>query len=272
VDELKNLITSLQNPRIKALLRLEKRRERDHSGLFVIEGDREISRAMRGGVAIVELYACPSLAAGIGERGITGELERSGIPVTSVAPKVFERLAYRGTTGGLVAVARKPAFDISALPAGEDSLYLVVERIEKPGNLGALLRSADGAGVTGLIVSDPRTDLCNPNVIRSSIGTVFTVPAAVSETGAAIAWLKSRRVSIIVTSPHERACYTEVDFRGRCAVVVGSEEAGVGESWLAAADRAVGIPMRGAADSLNVSAAAAVILYEALRQRTPRTT
>lgn len=259
-------ITSPHNPRIKAIVHLRKRRERDRLGLFVIEGAREIARALAGGVTLEEVLVCPPLAGGAEERETIGQVRSRDIAVTAVSQRVYTRIAYRETTGGLTAVAVKPHFSLAELPETEHPLHLVVAGVEKPGNLGAIARSADGAGVSGLIVTDPKTDPCNPNIIRASLGTVFTVPLAVSTGAETIEWLR-RRERIIVSSPHAGAAYWDADLSGACAIVVGSEDAGVGERWLEAADLRVAIPMRGAADSLNVSASAAVLLYEARRQR-----
>lgn len=261
-------ITSTHNARIKSAILLRKRRERDRTGRFVIEGAREIERAIRGGVTLEEVFVCPPLATGEEEREALGRMHSRGLTITSVAQRVFARIAYRETTGGLMAIAEKPRFELADLPRADCPLYLVVEGVEKPGNIGAILRSADGAGTTGLIVTDPGTDLCNPNIIRSSLGTLFTVPVAVSAAGEAIGWLRERDVRIVASSPRADISYAGVDLSGACAIVVGSEDTGVGEEWLGAADVRVAIPMRGAADSLNVSTAAAVLLYEARRQRT----
>ncbi len=265
-------ITSTHNPCIKSVMHLQKRRERDRAGLFMIEGAREIGRSVRGGVTLEEVFVCPPLATGEEERETIERIQSRGITITSVTRRVFARIAYRETTGGLTAVAVKPRFALTELPRTDFPLYLIVAGVEKPGNLGAILRSADGAGVTGLIVTDPGTDLCNPNIIRSSLGTIFTVPVAASVAGEAIGWLRDKPVCIIASSPHAGIPYTDADLSSACAIVVGSEDTGVGEDWLDAADLHVAIPMRGVADSLNVSAAAAVLLYEARRQRagTPR--
>lgn len=261
-------ISSTQNPRIKSVLHLQKRRERDRTGLFLIEGTRELARALRGGVTIEEIFRCPPLTASTEKKDLVREIESRRIAMTSVSQRVFARIAYRETTGGLLAVARKPSFTIADLPRTDPPLYLVVESVEKPGNLGAIFRSADGAGATGLIVTDQRTDLSNPNTIRASLGTVFTVSSAITDSATAIEWLKNNSVAIVTTSPHADTPYTRANLATGCAIVVGSEDTGVSESWLEAADERVRIPMRGAADSLNVAAAAAVLLYEALRQRT----
>jgi TrmH family RNA methyltransferase len=184
-----------------------------------------------------------------------------------VSARVFEKLTYRGSTGGFLAVARQPALKIADLPAKTDALFLVVESVEKPGNLGAIVRSADGAGVGGVIVCDSRTDLYNPNAIRASIGTVFNVPCVRAGTEEIIRWLKDTGTRIVTATPGGDLHYTQIDFTGRSAIVVGAEDVGLADTWLEASDWRVSIPMKGAADSLNVSATAAILLYEALRQR-----
>jgi TrmH family RNA methyltransferase len=249
-------ITSSQNPRI-----------RDRAGLFVIEGAREIGLALRGGVSLEEVFVHPPLAAGVDEGEILHKIESCGIRTLSVSRKVFARIAYRETTGGLVAVAVKPRFSLAGLPRVDNPLYLVVDGVEKPGNIGAMLRSADGAGATGLIVTNPGTDLCNPNIIRASLGTLFTVPSAISDAGAALRWLRERQISLCVSSPHADTLHTLARLTGACAIVLGSEDTGIGEQWHDEADQLIRIPLRGTVDSLNVSAAAAVLLYEAARQR-----
>jgi TrmH family RNA methyltransferase len=260
-------ITSPKNERIKEIERLAKRRERERSGLIVIEGIREVERALAGGVSMLEAFHCPDIEAGPDGRRLFAALAAANVPVTEIARSVFAKLAYREESGGLVAVARRPERALDALPGGRAPLYLVVDAVEKPGNLGALLRSADGAGVSGVIVSDPATDAYNPNAIRASLGTIFTVPVSVAAAPEAIRWLKKRGVAIVTTSPEAEAPYTAADLTRAAAVVVGSEDRGLGAAWVEASDVSVRIPMMGAADSLNVSAAATILLHEALRQR-----
>jgi len=204
------------------------------------------------------------------ERNLLVELEARNTRLTEVGPRAFEKISYRESTSCFVAVAERKEKGLQAISSGDAPLFLVVDAVEKPGNLGAMFRTADAAGATGLIISDPRTDVFNPNVIRSSLGTVFTVRLAVAGAAETIAWLGERGISIITSTPHGAIPYTEADLGSPCAIVVGSEELGAGETWIAASDCKVRIPMKGAADSLNVSAAAAVLLYEALRQRSSR--
>lgn len=262
-------ITSPQNERIKAVMRLSKRRERDRAGVMVIEGLREIDRALGAGIAFVEAYHCPA-----GESpetaGLLDRLRRSGVPIVEVGAPVYRRIAYREESGGLVAVARVPAASLDALPLRERPLYLVMDAVEKPGNLGAVMRSADGAGADGVIVADAAADPWNPNAIRASIGTIFTVPLAVAPAEEAVRWLRARRARIIAAALEGSKPYAGLDLSGACALVVGSEDRGLDATWLRAADERIRIPMKGAADSLNVAAAAAILLYEALRQRERR--
>ena len=261
------IIESSKNPRIKAAFRLRKKHERDKTGLMIIEGSREIIQALDADVPITELFFCPDPATGEEQERIIGRLRGLGTSVFEVRRRVIEKLIVRAGTGFAIAIAEQSSHSLDALPSTEPSLFLVVESVEKPGNLGAMLRSADAAGATGIILCDPRTDLYNPNVIRSSLGTVFTVPSAIAASDEAISWLENRNISIFVTALSGETPYTQVDLTGPGAIVVGSEDRGVSESWLKSAGEKIVIPMRGKADSLNVSAAAAVILFEALRQR-----
>lgn len=261
-------ITSLQNPRIKSVVRLRKRRERDRLGLMLVEGLRELSRALDAGIAVEEVFICPSRSTGKEEKSPVGAYGLEGVKVFEVSSRVFAKLAYREASSSLVAVARKRTHELESLPAVDNPFYLVVDAVEKPGNLGAILRSADAAGTAGLIVSDPGTDLYNPNIIRSSLGTVFTVPVAVADAAKAVEWLQRRNIRIFAASPEGSVSYTGADLASPCAIVVGREDLGLSDTWLEAADQRILIPMKGRADSLNVSAAAAVLLYEAVRQRT----
>jgi RNA methyltransferase, TrmH family len=263
-------ISSPHNIRIKSAAKLRSKHERDRTGSMLIEGVRELWHALEGGIAIEEVFCCPDLLDQENSAPVMRGIEERGISLTTVGRRAFEKLAYREAGGGIVAVARQPSVTLADLPGIDRPLYLVVDAVEKPGNLGAVMRSADGAGATAVIITDPVTDLYNPNAIRSSLGTVFTMPNAMVETSLAIRWFKARKVAIITTSPTAKTFYTEADFTGPSAIVVGSEDKGLGSAWLEASDRSVRIPMKGAADSLNVSVTAAILLYEALRQREKR--
>jgi TrmH family RNA methyltransferase len=260
-------ITSTGNSRIKAAARLRRKTGRRLTGLMLVEGAREIGQALKSGIAIEEVFVCSEIADGEEERALLDELRQSGAPLIPVSRSVFGKLAYRDSVGGIIAVAARPDYPIAGLAIDDNPLLLVVDSVEKPGNLGAILRSADGAGITGVIVSDPAAELSNPNVIRASIGTVFSVPCAVSTAPEAIGWLKGREISIISTTPRGESIYTEIDMTAPCAIVLGREDRGASDEWLEASDIRTSIPMIGTADSLNVSAAATIMMYEAQRQR-----
>jgi len=239
-------ITSPANPQIKQARRLRERRERQATGRFLVEGWREVARAQGGGVVFDALYYSGDPGEGV---DVAGAIE--------VAGRVMARLAVRES--GVVAVARIPERPLAALPRPTRPVYLVADGVEKPGNLGALLRSADGAGVDGVIVCGG-TDLWNPNVVRASLGTCFTVPVAVADPEETIAWLDE--LPIVVATPEAEQLYSELPLWG--AIVVGREDVGVSAAWRQAATQAVRIPMRGVADSLNVAQTATLLAYAAV--------
>jgi len=245
-------ITSLTNPKVKTARLLRERRHRDRAGLFLIEGRREVERARAAGIGFETLFVCPELTGG--EGGFVGA------EVLEVAPIVAEKLALRSE--GVVAVAHTPRRSLDELPRPASPIYLVVDGVEKPGNLGAILRSADGAGVDGVIVCGG-TDLWNPNVVRASLGTLFTVPLAEATADEAIAWLAG--VPIVVATPEAPALYTDAPLTG--ALVVGREDQGVSAPWRAAATHTVRIPMRGVSDSLNAAQTATLLAYAACQGR-----
>ncbi|NLF17039.1 MAG: RNA methyltransferase [Lentisphaerae bacterium] len=263
------LITSPQNPRIKDLVRLRDRRGRDRDQKVIIEGYRELMRAVDAGYPLEELYVCPELFQGSNEPALIERCCRAGAALFETTPAVFGKVAYRDRPEGLLAVGpqRHRGLADLALPAAPPPLLLVAEAIEKPGNLGTMLRSADATGVSALVVCDPCTDIFNPNVVRASTGTLFTVPVVEAGGDEALAWLRDHGIRILAASPHAEARYTEVDLTGPVAVTVGTEQYGLSPRWIEAADLAVRIPMLGVADSLNVATATALILYEAVRQR-----
>jgi TrmH family RNA methyltransferase len=262
------MITSLQNARVKDALALRDSRQRRKHGLFLIDGGREIARAVDAGVALEELFVCLALCGG-DDADCGRLLERiAAMPVrqTEVSSAVFERLAFGQRAEGIVAVARPPLTTLDDLRLPACPLVAVLEGVEKPGNIGAVLRSADAAGVSALIVADGGTDLYNPNTIRASLGTIFTVPVCAASAAAARDWLSRQRIPIFAARVDAAALYTDIDLTGPAAIVLGSEAAGLSPIWTAGVT-AIRLPMHGAADSLNVSAAAAVLFYEALRQR-----
>ncbi len=261
-------IKSLQNTRIKGLVRLRNRRERDQTERFLIEGYRELRRAVDHRVAIETLFVCEDLFLGSNEPRLIDDARALGAEVVDVGTDAFAKVSYRDRPEGMIAVARQFETGLASLPPADDPLYLVVESIEKPGNLGTMLRTADAAGVTGVIVTDPTTDPFNPNVVRASLGCLFTVPLAVASTGDALAWLAKSHVRTVATTPDTPTLLWEADLSGPVAIVVGSEQYGLSSEWLDGADERVRIPMGGEADSLNAAMAAGVALFEAVRQRT----
>lgn len=262
-------ITSLQNPRLKRLVKLRDRRPRDEAGVFLVEGYREIRRALEKGTALAELYFAPEWFLGENEPELIERARAAGAEVFELTREGMAKVAYRERPDGLLAVApqwRRKLEDL-AFPAGRDPFLLVVEAIEKPGNLGTILRSADAAGCDAVIVCDPVTDLFNPNVVRASTGVLFSVPCVVDESPRVRAWLREKSIRAVATTPAAKTLYSDAGLCGPLAVVMGSEQFGLSRFWLEAADELVRIPMSGQADSLNVAMATIVTLFEAVRQR-----
>ncbi len=261
------LITSLQNPRLKRLVRLRDRRARDEEHAFLIEGFREVRRALEKKVALDELYFSPGWFLGENETALLSGAGAAGAKLFELSKDAFAKVAYRERPDGILAVAPQWRRTLAGLALPADPLILVVEAIEKPGNLGTILRSADAAGCHAVIVCDPVTDLFNPNVVRASTGVIFSVPCVVEESARVLAWLRERSIRTVATSPSAKDLYSDSDLRGPLAVVMGSEQYGLSEFWLGNADLPVRIPMAGQADSLNVAMAALITLFEAVRQR-----
>ena len=264
-------LASPSNPRIRATARLRDRRERDVTGLTLVDGVREVRRALESGADVEEAFICEPLLAGEDARAALGALERRRIPTTSTSETAFAKIAFGDRAGGIIAVIRVPPMRLDDLDLPADPLVVVVEGVEKPGNLGAVLRSADGAGADALIAASPRTDLMNPNAIRASAGTIFSVPIAAASTDEVIDWLRARAIRIVATLVDAESLYTDADLTGGIAIAFGSEADGLTDAWARAGIATVRLPMRGIADSLNVSVSAAVVLYEARRQRDART-
>jgi len=260
-------LASPSNPRIKSAARLRDRRERESTGLTLVDGARELRRALDAGVEVVEVFVCEPLLAGEDARAALDLLASTRVPVTTTTETAFAKLAFGDRAEGLVAVVRAPGLRLADLSLPEDPLLIVVEGVEKPGNIGAVLRSADGAGADALIAASPRTDLANPNVIRASAGTIFAVPLAAAPTADVLIWLQERGVRIVATRVDAERLYTEADLTGPIAVAFGSETAGLTRAWDRDDIESVRLPMHGVADSLNVSVSAAILLYEARRQR-----
>ncbi len=262
------IITSIQNPRIKAVARLRDGGARHRQNAIIIDGDRELARAQDADVTISEVFHCPTLIARANAQNRIESIRASGVLLTEVTEPVFAKIGYGDRAEGIVAVAERPKIGLSDLQLGVRPLVGVVERVEKPGNLGAILRSADGAGVNAILAVGPVTDIYGPNVIRASLGTAFTVPLVEVSAGDAIGWLMGRKLAIVAAAPDTSALYTDVDFTAATAVVLGSEAEGLTPAWNGPGITRVSVPMLGRADSLNVSATAALFFYEALRQRT----
>jgi len=259
-------ITSLSNPRLKAAARLRGRRERDRQRLTLIDGVRETARALAGGASIVEAFIADELCDDEC-RATLRLLEQAGVPIWHLGRDAFAKLAYGDRLDGIIAVANLPLRTLAEMPVGDSPLFAVVEGVEKPGNIGAILRSADGAGVSGLIIAEPGTDLFNPNVIRASVGTIFALPVCVASSGEVLDWLREREIAIVAARLDAMAGYTEADYTGAVAIALGSEARGLSDPWAELATTSVRVPMLGIGDSLNVSATAAILFYEALRQR-----
>lgn len=262
-------ITSLQNPKVKEISGLYERRERDRSGRFLIEGYRELLRAADAERKMEMLFICPELFLGTNEQALIDRLSARGTKIFHCSEKVFRKLSYRDRPDGLLAVAPQHHLALSDLEQhlSKVPFLVVAEAIEKPGNLGTILRSSDAVSLDGLIVCDRCTDIHNPNVVRASVGTLFTVPVVEAQGQETLQWLKNRGVAIMAATPQGKAEYTDVDLTGPLAIAVGTEQLGLSKLWLESADIQVRIPMLGVADSLNVAMATTLLLYEALRQR-----
>lgn len=261
-------VTSRHNPRLKQAAQLRDSRHRRATGRLLVDGARETLRALAAGVTPIEAFI-DEAATGERTAEALAELERRDVTIFSVASDAFARLAYGDRADGVVLVAEHPVRGLGDLSLPESPLIAVIEAVEKPGNLGAILRTADGAGVDAVIVADPRVDLFNPNAIRSSVGAVFRKEIAVTTAVETRQWLQDRGLTIFATRPEATTVYSDADFTQGCAIVLGSEADGLSPEWDAIAT-GVSLPMLGVADSLNVSAAAAVLLYEARRQRGAR--
>ena len=290
------VITSPSNPKIKRLLALQQKSSaRREAGLFVVEGQRELQHCIDAGFDIDTIFVCTSLGGGAplqnfalrahpsqpdgwappvheatGGHGFAGEasaLAASQTKVFEVSEEVYAKISYREGTEGVIAEVRTPERKLEELELPENPLIVVLERVEKPGNLGAVLRSADAAGADAVLICDPLTDLWNPNLIRASIGAVFTVPCVACSSAEAIAFLKARGIRILTAQLQDSSLYYDCDMTGGTAIVMGTEATGLTPVWREAADAHIRIPMLGRLDSLNVSVSAAILLFEAVRQR-----
>ena len=259
-------ITSIQNPKIKLLGALQqKSSERRKAGLFVVEGQQELSHCLEAGYEVDTVFWCPALTSQ-GDRPPVRHLP-ADVRCFEVSREVYEKVAYRGSTEGVIAEVRTKTLQFEDLQLGDHPLIVVLESVEKPGNLGAVLRSADASGVDAVVVCDPLTDLYNPNLIRSSVGAAFTVPCVACSSEECIAFLKQRNIKILTAQLQDSHLYYDTDMTCGTAIVMGTEHDGLTDQWRQAADAHIRIPMLGQIDSLNVSVSAAILMFEAVRQR-----
>ncbi len=262
------VITSAANPRLKAVLALRRRRARDVRGATIVDGAEELALAMAAGARPEVVFWCPDLFNADGaQAGVVAQARAASVETVQLSRPAFEKIAYRDGPDGILAVVPTPGSGLALVQSSRPPLVLVAEGVEKPGNLGAMLRTADAAGVDLVVAADPVTDWGNPNVVRASKGTVFAMPCAAASTAEVLEWVAQTGITLVATTPDTDLLYSQVDLTSPVAVAVGSEKHGLTRAVLDAADHVVRLPMAGRADSLNVSVSAAVVLYEAVRQR-----
>jgi TrmH family RNA methyltransferase len=261
------LITSVHNPRIKAAIRLRDRAGRDDQGRIIIDGVRELTRALDSHVGLQELYYDPQRCQGSDRKILLAAAQKAGAELIEVMPQIMEKLAFGHRHEGMVAVARPPERRLDDLELSQDALVAVVEGAEKPGNIGAILRTADAAAVNAVIVADGGTDLYNPNAIRASLGAIFTVPLVAATSREAIAWLRKKAYRLYAARVDGAIEYTAANLASGAAIILGSEAHGLTQQWQADDITPIRLPLSGTVDSLNLSATAAVLFYEALRQK-----
>ncbi len=263
----RELITSRQNNRVKAAVKLRSGRQRAKQGRFLIDGGREIGRALDAGISFLAAFVCPELCRLAETNDVLARLPRTAAVVSEVTPDVWEKLRFGERDDGLLVVAETPARSLDQLDLPPQPLVAVLEGLEKPGNVGAILRTADGAGLDAVIVADGHTDLFNPHTIRASLGTVFAPQVCVAATAETLTKLATWQLPIVAAQPAAEQIYTDFDFRRGAAIVLGSEAQGLSAAWQEEQIISLSLPMHGLADSLNVSATAAALFYEAVRQR-----
>ncbi|HEY5695857.1 MAG TPA: RNA methyltransferase [Candidatus Saccharimonadales bacterium] len=260
-------ITSIHNPKVKALTKLKKRSERDGQGVFLVEGYRPITRALAAGFHFTQIYYCPEWFLGINEEKVLEDAKKTGAELIRLGKDAFTKAAYRERPEGLLGIGKQWRTSLDSLKLSNNPFLIVVEAIEKPGNLGTILRSADATGAEAVVVCDAVTDLFNPNVVRASTGVMFTTPTIVTDSKTAMTFLRDHGIKTLAATPAAEKLYTDVDMTGPIAIVMGSEQFGLTDLWLENCDIPVRLPMAGIADSLNVSAATVALAYEAVRQR-----
>lgn len=262
-------IESTANPKIRALVKLRQRKSRDEQGLMIIDGAREIRFALSNKFKLCELYVCRELIEDF-DAGILKLAKDCAVTIIEVSKRVFEKIAFGDRLEGFVAVAKQVKKTLEDLPLTKESALVLLEAIEKPGNLGAIMRTCEAAGIDAVLVCDGKTDIFNPNVIRASTGACFSLPIVEVSSQDAIQWLKEKKIKIISAVPGANLDYWQADLSTPCAIVFGCEDKGISQAMLATSEVKISIPMRGKVDSLNVSTSAAVILYELLRQRSQK--
>ncbi|MCD4779163.1 MAG: RNA methyltransferase [Candidatus Omnitrophica bacterium] len=266
-------ITSPQNARVKKTIKLRYRKYRKELGLVRIEGLREISRAFEAGLVFEEVFVCPEIiikevrTGSFDPRLFYKNWEQNHVTIWETTRSVFSKMAFGDRHEGMIALCQYPELFLKDLPRPKNPFYVVVENVEKPGNLGAILRTCDGVGVDGVIVTDMQTDIFNLNVIRSSLGTVFSVPIVQTSNEDARKIFIEQNIHTVAALPQAKKLYTHAKYNSPLAIIVGNEQEGLRSYWKTHSDMSIRIPMRGKADSLNVSTAIAVLLYEVLRQR-----
>ena len=262
-------VTSAQNPKIKTLLSLqEKARLRKEMGLFFVEGRRELEHCVRAGFEVDTVFFCPEIfGLTLSAADQTPEVLKQARQIVNVPAELYNKIAYRGGTEGIIAEVKGRNLTLDSLDLPENPLIVILESVEKPGNLGAVLRSADAAGADAVLICDPLTDLYNPNLIRASIGAVFTVPTVCCSSEEAIDWLKANKIKLYTAQLQDSSWYYDTDMKGATAIAIGTEATGLTDAWRDAADAHIKIPMLGELDSLNASVSAAILLFEAVRQR-----
>ncbi len=254
------IITSMQNPFIKQVAGLRDAKDRREQGLTLVDGKREVERAIAAGASIKHIIYCPKFLEGKFDLCAKAE-------TVEVSAPVFEKIAFGQRSDGVIAVVKYEERTIGALTLSKTPFVVILEAVEKPGNLGAIIRTCDSAGVDALLIADPKTDIFNPNVIRASVATVFSVPVAAGTNDDILAFLKKHQIKTAAALVQAKSVYTKADLKGPLAIVLGSEDKGLSDFWQKHCDMKVSIPMKGLADSLNVSVTAAVMIFEALRQR-----
>lgn len=264
-------ITSTQNPRVKQALHLREKKERDLTNLFLIEGYRELLRAADVDWEIDQLFICRELFLGTNEEALIRQIASKKTKVIPCSKAVFQKMSYRDRPDGLLAIAKQKHLTLSEfanrIKGKKNPLFIVAESIEKPGNLGTMLRSSDAVSLDGFIVCNRCTDIYNPNVVRASIGTLFSVPVIETSGKEALEWLKANQIAVLAATPSAKVEFTAANMDRPLAIAVGTEQLGLSNLWMEQAELQVSIPMCGIADSLNVATATTLLMYEALRQR-----